>query len=98
LFFTDKKINTFMTLQEMKQLIADTDAKIAKQSPASTEVKQMDAMATAGVAGIEITAAITIGITVLSAVKLLLWWKPSWQNAIGNVIMFLQTFETVTGA
>jgi hypothetical protein len=75
-----------MTLQEMKDLIASTDAKIASATPASTEDK--------AVTGIEITAAITIGITVLSAVKMLFWWKPTWQTAIGNVITFLQTFET----
>jgi hypothetical protein len=78
-----------MTLPEMKQLIADTDAKIATQNPSATPGEAK------AITGIEVTAAITIGITVLSAVKMLFWWKPSWQTAIGNVITFLQTFETV---
>jgi hypothetical protein len=76
-----------MTLQEMKELIASTDAQIAAQTPATPEGH--------AVTGIEITAAIAVGIVVLQAVKALLWWKPSWQTAIANVITFLQTFETV---
>jgi hypothetical protein len=76
-----------MTIPQMKELIASTDTAMAAQTPATPEAH--------AITTIEITAAISVGLIVLNAVKALLWWKPSWQTAIGNVIAFLQTFETV---
>jgi molybdenum cofactor biosynthesis enzyme len=76
-----------MTQHQLDQLIAETDAAIDAHN-AKVETR--------AITGMEIEAVITIGITVLTAVKALLWWKPKWQTAVGNVILYLQTFEAVT--
>lgn len=83
-----------MTQQELNQAIANADAAIAAEEAKVNQLGEAKALT-----GIELEAVVTIGITVLTAIKALLWWKPKWQNAIGNVILYLQTFETsVTAA
>jgi hypothetical protein len=81
-----------MTIPEMKEIIAQTDAAIAAQNRPATIGEAHS------ITAVEIETVITIGITVLTAVKALLWWKPSWQSAVGNVISYLETFETIATA
>ena len=80
----------------MNELIAETDAKISAQMPAGTTGEAHS------ITAVEIETVVSVGIVVLTAIKALLWWKPSWQTAVGNVISYLQTFEavatTVTGS
>jgi hypothetical protein len=80
-----------MTIQEMNDLIASTDAAIEAATPPLT----MEQKAAHTLSAVEIEVVISVGITVLTAVKALLFWKPSWQTAVGNVISYLQLFEAV---
>ena len=78
----------------MQALIAATDKQIAAQ-PQVAQVSGDPEKDSLVIGSVDIAAAISIGIIVLQAVKVLLWWKPSWQTAIANVILYLQTFEAI---
>jgi hypothetical protein len=79
-----------MNIVEYKKIIADADAAIEAQTPAEQHSAEM-----LSVGGVDVSAIISVGIIVLTAVKALLFWKPKWQTAIANVITWMQTFEVL---
>lgn len=75
-----------MTIQELQALIAAADAAIAKAEGEATVTQEAISIT-------DLPTIINIGIIVLKAIDALLWWKPTWQAAISNIILFLETFE-----
>jgi hypothetical protein len=80
----------FMNVVELQKLISDTDAALAAHPAQADQKAEM-----LSIGGTELSAIISIALIVLPAVKALLFWKPKWQSAIGDLIAYLQTFQAI---